>query len=123
MDIDLGHLLHFHSSRYTRSINTWEAPTNLRKHVWETAIRINTIHGLQNKHMIYETTTITKQPTVNSLNFVVDSLLHALQAFRCMSKELAVWEAGVVMGRDTWNRNTRLMDFTCGLLICAKCNI
>ena len=84
IDIDLGHLLYFRSSRYAWSSNTWETPTNLRKHVWETAIRINTIHGLQNEHMIYETNTITKQPTVNSLNFVVDSLLHALQVAKCM---------------------------------------
>ncbi|MFS7947035.1 hypothetical protein Hanom_Chr06g00543281 [Helianthus anomalus] len=27
--------------------------------------------------------------------------------------ELAVWEAGVVMGRDTWNRNTSLMGYIC----------
>ncbi|MFS7931820.1 hypothetical protein Hanom_Chr04g00360501 [Helianthus anomalus] len=90
IDIDLGHLLHFCSSRYAWSSNTREAPTNLRTHVWETAIRINTIHGLQNEHMIYETNIITKQTTVNSLNFVVDSLLHASQAFRCKSMEVAV---------------------------------
>ncbi|MFS7915203.1 hypothetical protein Hanom_Chr02g00162561 [Helianthus anomalus] len=82
IDIDLGHLLHFRSSRYAWSNNTGEAPTNLRKHVWEAAIRNNTIHGLQNEHTIYETDAITKQPTVKSLNFVVDSLLHALQVVR-----------------------------------------
>ena len=84
IDIDLGHLLHFRSSRYAWSSNTWEAPTNLRKHVRKTAIRIHTIHDLQNEQMIYETNAITKQPTVNSLNFVVDSLLHALQVAKCL---------------------------------------
>uniref|UniRef100_A0A251T6K3 Uncharacterized protein n=1 Tax=Helianthus annuus TaxID=4232 RepID=A0A251T6K3_HELAN len=37
------------------------------------------------------------------------------QAFRCILLELAIWEAGVVMGRDTWKHNTRQMAFTCGL--------
>uniref|UniRef100_A0A251V0J0 Uncharacterized protein n=1 Tax=Helianthus annuus TaxID=4232 RepID=A0A251V0J0_HELAN len=39
----------------------------------------------------------------------------SLLAPRCILWELAVWEAGVVMGQDTRNRNTRLMVFTCGL--------
>ncbi|KAJ0466691.1 hypothetical protein HanIR_Chr14g0674991 [Helianthus annuus] len=84
IDIDLGHLLYFRSSRYTWSSNTWETPTNLHKHVRKTAMQIHTIHGFQNEQMIYETNAITKQPTVNSLNFVVDSLLHALQVAKCL---------------------------------------
>ncbi|KAJ0835074.1 hypothetical protein HanRHA438_Chr16g0750951 [Helianthus annuus] len=37
----------------------------------------------------------TKQPTVNSLNFVVDSLLHALQVVRCF---WSLHEEEVVVG-------------------------
>ncbi|KAJ0492026.1 hypothetical protein HanIR_Chr12g0570211 [Helianthus annuus] len=73
------------------------------------------MHSFQSKHLIYEINTITKQPTVNSLNFIVDSLLHALQTFRCKAEELDVWEAGVVMGQVTWKRNARLRAFICGL--------
>ncbi|KAF5809965.1 hypothetical protein HanRHA438_Chr04g0173491 [Helianthus annuus] len=36
-------------------------------------------------------------------------LRFAGEAFRCLTLELAVWEAGVVMGRDTWKYNTRLI--------------
>ena len=84
IDIDLGHLLYFRSSRYAWSSNIWETPTNLCKHVRKTAMQTHTIHGFQNEQMIYETNAITKQPAVNSRNFVVDSLLHALQVAKCL---------------------------------------
>ncbi|KAJ0828684.1 hypothetical protein HanRHA438_Chr17g0839951 [Helianthus annuus] len=67
--------------------------------------------GLRSNLWFSKQTFITGQPTVNSLNFVVDSLLHVLQAFRYMLLELAVWDAGVVMGQVTRNHKTSLMDF------------
>ena len=49
--------------------------------------------------MNYETNTETKHPTVNSLNFVVDSLLHALQVVRyswSMHREArSLWDMAV----------------------------
>ncbi|KAJ0752882.1 hypothetical protein HanPI659440_Chr09g0329441 [Helianthus annuus] len=45
--------------------------------VWETKILVNSWFTKQ--LLVFETNIKTKQPTVNSLNFVVDSLLHALQ--------------------------------------------
>ena len=44
----------------------------------------NTKHDLTNEHNATHTITITELYTVNSLNFVVDSLLHALQVNRCL---------------------------------------
>ena len=48
--------------------------------VWETEELVNSWFTKQ--LMISKQTGKTKQPTVNSLNFVVDSLLHALQVVR-----------------------------------------